>query len=159
MYIHGKCGMRDLASHGIRDRCVVPSQRNLSTYLRSAIPVEHYFVLRISGNIVLKKRKESFGKSVLSSLQSGTRNGTQIRRSVYVRADGGNQAAAEIDGAADLFLPAVFSVAGYGTSSRGSSKRRRMEDDSRVGLRRPGIERRRVGNPSRDCGIVARYWN
>jgi len=91
--------------------------RNLSTYLRSAIPVEHYFVLRIGGNNVLRTRQESFGESVLSALQSGARNRTQVRRPIYVRADGGNQAAAEVDGAADLLLPAVFCFAGDGTSS------------------------------------------
>jgi len=102
---------------GSRTNRLRSSERNLSTYLRSAIPVEHYFVLRIRGNNVLRTRQESFGESVLSALQSGARNRTQIRRSVYVRADGGNQAAAEIDGAADLFLPAMLCFAGDGTSS------------------------------------------
>jgi hypothetical protein len=127
--------------------------------LCSAIHLAHYFVLRIGGETAIGARQESFGESVLSSLQSGARNRTQVRRSLYVRADGGNQAAAEIDGAADLFLPAVFCVPGDGTSARGSFKRRSLENDSRVGLRRPSIERCGVGNAARDRRIIACYWN
>ena len=78
-------------------------ERNPSAYLR---------LNRASSSIFFRaataRQEGTFGKLVLPALQSGDRSWAQIRGRVHVRANGGNQAAAKIVGAADLFLPAVF---------------------------------------------------
>jgi hypothetical protein len=97
-------------------------RRNLSTHLCRPGAWRQYF-LAATG------RRGTFGKLVLSSLQSGARSGPQIRCGIYVRADRGYKAAAKIGGAADLFLPAVLGLSGYGTSSGGRSQHCCVEHD------------------------------
>src|SRR5207249_7032571 len=59
----------------------------------------------------------NLGKFVLSSLQPGARGRAQIRRYIYVRANRWDKTAAKIVGAEDLFLPAMLSFLGDGTST------------------------------------------
>src|SRR5215469_346637 len=58
------------------------------------------------------------GEFVLSSLQSRDRIRRKIGCGLYVLANRGNPTSAEIVGAANLFLSAVFSVACHGPATR-----------------------------------------
>ena len=68
---------------------------------------------------------------LLSSLQPGNRGWSEVGGGLYVCADGGNSSAAEIVGAENLFLSAVFSVVGDGASTGGSAERRGLADVAR----------------------------
>lgn len=99
----------------------------------------------------------TLGKLALSSLQSGARGGTQIGCGIYVRPDRGSTTTAKIGGAADLFLPAVFGVAGDGTSTRRRPQHGCVEHDPRPGRLGSGADRGSMGNPARNCWLAAGY--
>ena len=105
------------------------------------------------------REEGTFGKLVLSSLQSGTRGRPQIGCGVHVRADGRNKAAPEIGGPAHLLLSAVLGFPGDGTCTRGRAQHCCVEYDPRPGRRGPGIESGGLGEPARYCGITAGYWH
>ena len=110
-----------------------------------------YFVLA-----PLAVRKGPLGKLVLSPLQSRAWSRPEIRCGVHVRPDGGNQAAAKIGGPADLLLPTMLGLAGYGPAARGCAELGGMEHDPRPGGRRPGAESGGLGESARYCRTAAR---
>jgi len=123
---------------------------NPSTYLRPTGAWRQYFLLAETG-----RRGRTFGKFILSSLQPGTRVGTQVRRRLYVCADRRHSAAAKIRRPADLFLPAVFRFPGHGPSPRRRPQHRRLEHDPRPRRLRPGTQPGGLGKPARHCRLAA----
>lgn len=124
--------------------------RKPCTYLRLRRR-DHIF---LQGLAKQKRRKGSFGEPLLSTLQSGNRNRTQIRRGLHVCADCRSQAAAKIRGSKNLLLPAMLGVVGHGASAGGCPQRCRLDDDSRTGRRRSCPDRSGMGRPA-GCGRPA----
>src|SRR5580704_1976200 len=80
---------------------------NLAAYLRLAVLARQYLSRK-------SIPRNDLGESLLPSLQPGAGARAEIGGDLYVRADGGDQAAAEVGFAAHLFLPAMLGVAGDG---------------------------------------------
>jgi hypothetical protein len=105
------------------------------------------------------KQEGALGTLALSALQSRTDDGTQIRCRLYVHADRRNQAAAKIDGAADLFLSAMLGVFGHGPCTRRRAQSCRLADDSRVSGGRSRAGRGCVGKPARNSRPASSHRN
>jgi hypothetical protein len=123
-----------------------PPLGNLITYLRPNNTQDTIFIRNLKGRL---------GKFVLPALPPRDRSRAQIRRGIYVRADGRNQAAAEIFGAAHLFLPAMFSLSGHGPASRRRPESGRMEHDPRPGRRRSRTQSGGLGKSARSGWLAA----
>ena len=98
-----------------------------------------------TGQLLIRSQEGSRATYFLFTLQAGDRGGAQVGGGVYVCADGGSEAAAEVGGAADLFLSAVRGVAGHGDAAGGRAQPGGVGHDPRHCQRGAFAELRGVG--------------